>query len=200
MKRWRLSAIGLVLALLAVLGTDVALTDTDSMRVRWDIVSVDVSTTPPTVKPGGKASALAEDGSRITLTGRGTFMPQVPEHVTGRGTWETFAPDGTTRTGHGTYRVTRLVHWKEAEGDPPPANNEIGRREDARAGLVVLQIKYSNGETGTLVVSCHLVRSPATVFEGITASMGFVDYWQREAPSDDPFIDANRTLFHVRRL
>ncbi len=37
--------------------------------------------------------------------------------------------------------------------------------------------------------------SPDSVFEGITASKGFVDYWNREAPV--PGIDASRTLFHI---
>ena len=37
--------------------------------------------------------------------------------------------------------------------------------------------------------------SPDSVFEGITASKGFVDYWNRAAPV--PMVDDNRTLFHV---
>jgi hypothetical protein len=37
--------------------------------------------------------------------------------------------------------------------------------------------------------------SPDTLFEGITASKGFVDYWNRAAPV--PNVDGNRTLFHV---
>jgi len=49
-------------------------------------------------------------------------------------------------------------------------------------------------------VSCHLPgagppTTPETVFEGITATKGFVAYWNREAPL--PGVDANRTLFHV---
>ncbi|MDP8927447.1 MAG: hypothetical protein M3O70_02435 [Actinomycetota bacterium] len=198
MNRWRLSAFGLILALIAVLGmTDVAFTHED-LTFRWDIVSVDITTKPPTVRPGGKASARAQDGSKITLTGKGTFKPEEPERVTGGGKWATFASDGK-RTAHGTYEVTRLVHWKQAPGTAPEMKDKIGRRKDARAGLAVLQIEFSNGESGTLVVSCHLVGTPDSVFEGITASMGFVDYWQREAPSDDPFVDANRTLFHLQR-
>ncbi len=44
-------------------------------------------------------------------------------------------------------------------------------------------------------MSCHLVDTPDSVFEGVTASKGFVDYWNREAPA--PGIDADRTLFHI---
>jgi hypothetical protein len=56
---------------------------------------------------------------------------------------------------------------------------------------------------GILVVSCDLpgnpppgpAGSPHSIFEGITASKGFVDYWNRAAPV--PKVDGNRTLFHV---
>ena len=43
----------------------------DETRVRWDIISVDFST--GTLSAGGIASALANDNSKITLTGSGTF-------------------------------------------------------------------------------------------------------------------------------
>src|SRR5262249_42164822 len=39
--------------------------------MRWDIISVDFAT--GTVSAGGVASAFANDGSKITLTGNGTF-------------------------------------------------------------------------------------------------------------------------------
>jgi hypothetical protein len=71
----------------------------------------------------------------------------------------------------------------------------IGDRADSRAGLAILRISYSDGSRGTLTVSCHLQGTPASVFEGITASKSFIDYWSREA--DVPGVDANRTIFHV---
>ena len=39
--------------------------------------------------------------------------------------------------------------------------------------------------------------TPNTVFEGITASKSFVDYWNRVAPV--PNVDGNRTVFHTAR-
>jgi hypothetical protein len=134
--------------------------------------------------------------SRIMLTGSGTFNPEDEDEVTGGGTWKTEGPVGA---GNGTYDVTGLVHWTVAAGTPPPLTDEIGDPADARAEFVVLSVHYSNGMDGIVVVSCHLVGTPDTVFEGITASMGFVDFWNREAPQDEPFVDANRTLFHVVR-
>jgi hypothetical protein len=40
-----------------------------------------------------------------------------------------------------------------------------------------------------------LVGSPAAIFEGVTATKGFVDYWNREKPVMG--VDGNRTNFHV---
>jgi hypothetical protein len=42
-----------------------------------------------------------------------------------------------------------------------------------------------------------LAGTPVTVFEGITASKGFVDYFNSQVPI--PLVDANRTLFHGRQ-
>jgi hypothetical protein len=87
---------------------------------------------------------------------------------------------------------------------PPFRDNITGHAEDARAGLAFQRVAYSNGSKGVLVVSCHAaVGSPDSIFEGITASMGFVDFWNREAPTGTPpFVtgaNENRTQFHVLR-
>src|SRR6267143_14991 len=42
-------------------------------RYRWDIPHLSLSNGVPTVSAGGTASALAQDGSEITVTGFGTF-------------------------------------------------------------------------------------------------------------------------------
>jgi len=52
------------------------------------------------------ASALAQDGSEITVTGFGTFTVGDAD-VTGGGTWTTVAADGVTVTGMGNFLVTR---------------------------------------------------------------------------------------------
>ncbi len=168
--------------------------DRDHAKFRWDIVSIDFGA--GTVSAGGVAAALAHDGSQIVIKGSGTFQPDRPRRVTGGGEWQTFGPGGAP-TGSGSYEVTRLVSWVPAPGTAPPLTNTIGDPADARAGLVHLQIAYSDGSTGVLTVSCHLVGTPDSVFEGITASKGFVTYFDRVAPV--PGVDANRTLFHVVR-
>ncbi len=152
----------------------------DDISFRWDIISVDFST--GTLSAGGISSARANDCvplgstncSKITLTGSGAFVPGDSEEVTGGGTWQTFDNTGAFNSG-GNYKVTRLVRWQQAPGTPPLPHDNIGNLADSRAGLVVLRISYDDGSQGVLVVSCHLVGTPNTVFEGITASKGFVD-------------------------
>ena len=165
-------------------------------HMRWDIITVNFAT--GTASAGGVASARANlDLSKITLTGSGTFRsnPGNPQDVTGGGTWQTFDASGGS-TGSGSYTVTGLVSFIVAPGTFPLPHDNIGNSADVRAGLLVVRVAYSDGSEGTLVVSCHLTGTPDAVFEGVTASKGFVDYWNGEAPPAPPG-DANRTNFHV---
>jgi hypothetical protein len=185
--------------------------DRKENKYRWDIVHIS-SFNPVTAFEGGFASALANDGSKITVTGHGTFELREPREVTGGGTWTTFAPDGTTVTGTGTYRVKQLVRFDLAPGfqtgglvDNIPG--AIGDLTDQRGGLLFVKIAYSDGSGGVLAVSCHLnggpdfvarPASPASIFEGITASKSYTDYWNRVPPIGPPTpVDGNRTLFHI---
>ena len=60
----------------------------------------------------------------------------------------------------------------------------------------MLRNHYSDGKRGVLTVSCHLTGTSMAVFEEITATKGFVDYWKREAPPAPPG-NAKRTNFHI---
>ena len=193
-----LTLIAALVLLLSVSGAG-QVSASSAAHVRWDIISVNFGAS--TVSEGGLASALANDGSKITLTGNGTFVAPVggrgaSSAATGGGTWETFGASGAS-TGSGTYEVTGLVRWDIAPGVSPPLTDLIGDPDERAAGLATLTVAYSDGHRGVLVVSCHLVNTPDTVFEGITASKGFVDYFNRVAPPAPPG-DANRTLFHAR--
>src|SRR5437660_11485306 len=143
-------------------------------HMRWDIVSINFAT--GTASAGGIASARANDGSKITLTGSGTFRSNSgnPQDVTGGGTWQTFDASGGS-TGSGSYTVTDLVSFTLAPGTFPLQHDNIGdpNGADVRAGLLVVRVAYSDGSEGTLGVRCHLVGTPDAVFEGVTASKGF---------------------------
>jgi hypothetical protein len=173
----------------------VAAGEVRAQTVQWDIISVSFSPTGNTISPGGVASALANDGSQITVTGSGTFVVEKPTMVTGGGVWLTRDPLGTV-TGFGTYQVTEVLTFTEAPGTQAPTNiDNIGKIADFRGGVAVLRITYSDGSKGVLVVLCHPgVGGPATVPEGITATKGFVDYFYIVPPIAG--VDRNRTTFH----
>src|SRR5260370_37612497 len=85
-------------------------------HVRWDIISLNPATTPPTMSPGGVAFAAARNPSTLTikLTGSGTFIGPASggtsSAVTGGGAWGTFI--GTTQTGSGTDQGKGRVNWR----------------------------------------------------------------------------------------
>jgi hypothetical protein len=211
-RRFSISLILLVVPLVFALNARAAGDgDPAGTTYRWDIIKI-TSFNPLTVFEGGFASALANDGSKITVTGHGKFDPQELDEVTGGGTWTTIAPDGTTVTGSGTYQVQQLIRFTLAPGfanagtidNIPGAKSDLS---DHRAGLLFVRIAYSDGSKGVLVVSCRLPGgpdlvarppAPAPIFEGITASKGYVDYWNRVPPIGAPTpVDGNRTLFHI---
>jgi hypothetical protein len=167
-------------------------------HVRWDIISL--SLPGVTVNPGGEASAMDNIGDTITLTGTGTFVAPAggggtSSAVTGGGNWTITTGSGSSS---GTYEVTGLVRWEQAPGTFPGTADNIGSTADARFGLAVLRIEYNDGSHGILVLSCHGTGTPDSVFEGITASKDFVDFWQRVAPLGGPSgPNANRTSFHL---
>jgi len=183
---------------LAALTPSPALASEGGTRYRWDIVDIlkgCPDAPPPAATAGGKSSARTWTGQRITLTGHGTFRDRERVHhdVTGGGTWETFTSGGVSMA-NGTYRVTGFASFTLAPGTLP-IGDCIGRREDARAGLVGLRVDYSDGTDGTLDVSCRLAGSPGDMAEGVSVTKGMIAYDIHEEPA--PGVDGNRTLFHA---
>jgi hypothetical protein len=185
--------------------------DRDEVRFRWDLIHIGAFSPKVTGFEGGSDSALAQDGSKITLTGKGTFkVGGDSEDVTGGGAWETFSSAGAS-TGSGTYKVKRLLRFEPAPGFQ--STNVIdnignGTLADNQAGLAFFALRFSDGSRGVLAVSCHLnggpavvngvltpPGTPASVFEGITVSKAFTNYWNHVGPVGG--VDGGRTLFHV---
>jgi len=133
----------------------------------------------------GSASATAADGLKIIVTGSGTFVAPAggggtSSAATGGGTWETRdASDAVT--GSGNYTVTGLVRWERALASVPSIPGST-------AGLAILRVEYDDGSLGTLTISCRISNAQPGRFEGITASKGFVDFWNRVTSPN---------LFHV---
>lgn len=185
-RKWFL-AIGILLTSVGLAVS--ARTAHDDTTIRWDLISGDAQ---GNLRPGGQDSAGAADHSILTLTGSGTFQLGDPKDVTGGGTW-------TLGTSNGTYQVARLVRFTFAPCTVPTCvsgfggTDLVGNEKDARAGLVVLEIKYSDGDSGVLFVSCTLNGTPAAVYEGITASKGFVEFWDQSVNNSN----TNGTIFHI---
>jgi len=169
--------------------------------VRWDIIHLNPTTTPPTVSPGGVAGASARNPNTlsIALTGSGTFVAPASggtsSAVTGGGTWETFS-NGVS-TGSGTYEVRELVSW---QFDNFQSGAFIDQIDDGTRvnGNAVLRIEYSDGSEGVLGVGCHGPGADPGIVEGVIATKGYKTYWDAHAPVAGPFVDANRTIFHAR--
>ncbi len=168
--KWGLTARAVLTALM-ICGAPLAYDDAESIEaVRWDILSLNTTTTPFTLAPGGVAFAAARNPSSLTirLTGSGTFV--APEDggtsaaVTGGGTWATFA--GGTMTASGTYKVRRVVSWQFANLQSPSFIDLIDNGTRAN-GNAVLRIEYSDGSAGTLGVGCHGPGAPDGILEGV---------------------------------
>src|SRR5437773_2572524 len=121
MKRARGWLLGIVVGLFALSASG----EVRAQTVQWDIISIP-SFSPLTIMPGGAASALAADGSQISVTGSGTFVVEKPTTVTGGGVWLTRDPIGNV-TRFGTYQVTEVLTFSEAGGTVPPGSiDKIG--------------------------------------------------------------------------
>jgi hypothetical protein len=156
MKARGLLLLGLVIAVFSLLATDGKVRANDDTRFKWEISS---------------ASALAFDGSTITLTGSGTFAPGDDE-ATGGGTW-------TVSTGEsGTFQVKRLIRVDLTESVSG---------SNMRGGLAFFRVTYSDGSRGILAVSCRFPGTHDNVAEGSTASKGFVDYFNLQESHTPPF-------------
>jgi hypothetical protein len=161
-----------------------------AQHFRWDIIFFDSTLT---AQPGGVLSATAVDGSQITLTGTGTFVVPASGNgrsnsVTGGGTWATNNPSAS-----GTYEVEGLVRYDQARGTLAGTglSDGIGDINDTRAGLGIFSIIYSDGQRGILLVACALKGTPSILYEGASATKGFVNYFAPVLPGDP-----NATLFH----
>jgi hypothetical protein len=203
MRTTKWIAISLIALTFSCLGASrVSAEDGDGTKLRWDIFQLkDITATSATIAAGGISTSqatfypaqLAGDNSTITLSGSGTFTVDERHDVTGGGTWETAAADGTL-TGRGTYRVTELVFFQLGAGTlaGAPFIDALGNLDDTRAGLAVLRVDYSDGTNGMVVVVCNIAGPPAAI-EGTTATKGVVDYSNPLIPNGT----TGNTLFHV---
>ena len=198
----RFLRLGAVLTLSAVLVLSLASAASgEAKHARWDIISLVGGGFPGPANPGGVASALAPDNTKIRLTGSGTFVAPAGHNggsnaVTGGGNWTTFSASDAV-TASGTYEVKELVTFVFAnfQSQTPFLIDNIGDTNERANGTAVLRIEFSDGQSGVLVVGCHGPGAPAGIFEGIATTKGFKTYDRVQGPAGG--VDANRTIFHV---
>jgi len=76
-------------------------------------------------------------------------------------------------------------HWTGAVGASACIGSEHTRKH---GGTRDPAGQYDDGSAGTLTISCRISNAEPGRFEGVTASKGFVDFWNRVT---------SPTLFHV---
>ena len=201
-RRWQLGVLLTVGGLVVLLAAFVPAASGKAKHARWDIISLVGGGFPGPANPGGVASALAPDNTKITLTGSGTFVAPAGHNggsnaVTGGGNWTTYNATGVV-TGSGTYTVKELVSFVFAnlQSQTPFLIDNIGDTNERANGTAVLRIEYSDGSQGVLTVGCHGPGAPDGIFEGIATTKGFKTYYNVQAPVGG--VDANRTIFHIR--
>jgi hypothetical protein len=102
-------------------------------------------------------------------------------------------------TGSGTYEVKGLVKFDVAPGTFPLKFDNIGNPLDIGCSNPGIAADHENPRLATRGVADAKKHEacPDNVFEGITASKGNVDYWNRELAPDNPPGNTDRTAFHV---
>jgi hypothetical protein len=165
--------------------------------VRWDLLSVDFTTTPFTLKTGGVCNASIDADNKIQFSGFGYFVAlpsgEPTNAVTGGGTWTTTGPLGGAS---GTFTVLELLNWQIAiSPNPPMLTDTIADASKSTGGNAFLRIQYSDGSQGILGIGCSAADTIEGILEGVIATKGYLTYWNREAPT--PGVDGDRTLFHV---
>jgi hypothetical protein len=148
----KLAALGMSIAAVALAATPVQASDANGNHAAYTWV-VGATT--------GTATAMAPDGSTITLKGHGTLMAGPGGTATGGGTFTTSADGG------GTWAATSVQGF--VSYGPAPAGFPIA---GATGGETKLRVTLSNGETGVLTIICVLGSPPAGKMEGIELVLG----------------------------
>jgi hypothetical protein len=105
-------------------------------------------------------TALAPDGSTITMSGEGTLTAGPSNTASGGGSYS------LSTGGSGTWSVTGVQGFVSyGEGIPQGLPGTFG-------GETKLRISLDNGTSGVLTITCLLGMPPAGKMEGITVILG----------------------------
>jgi len=146
----KLAAIVVSLAAVGVASTPALATDANGNHAayRW-VVATD--------------TAMAPDGSTITMTGHGTLMAGPESSATGGGTFKNSAGVSGTWTALAVEGFVSYGTRLPGSNFPPPP---------ATGGMTKLRVALSNGQTGVLTIFCVIGSPPPPVMEGINLVLG----------------------------
>ncbi len=124
--------------------------------------------------PFGPAESFAADGSRILISGSGTFsIGNGPKAVTGGGTFQLLDASGE-EIASGTWTITHLrgyVDYGGVEGFP-----------QFRGGKLTLTIELDGLGKGRLVIYCLDGSPPPSKMEGVLVDVGSMHFAAVEVP------------------
>jgi hypothetical protein len=123
----------------------------------------------------GSDTALAADGSTITMAGSGTWTAGPGNTASGGGTYS------LSSGGSGTWSVSGIQGFVSyGEAIPQGLPGGFG-------GEVKLNITLSNGSSGVLTITCLLGSPPAGKGEGITVVLGKDGQYTKQDGGDNIF-------------
>jgi hypothetical protein len=129
------------------------------------------------VPAGSSDTAVAPDGTTVTLKGSGTFTAGPGNTASGGGTYS-FSSGGS---GHWTVTgVQGFVSYGSGAAQGLPKN--------LTGGEVKLNITLDNGSTGVLTIYCLLGSPPAGKEEGITLILGSGGQFTKQDGGNTVFI------------
>jgi len=121
-------------------------------------------------------TAIAPDGSTITMKGQGTLTAGPDNAASGGGTYS------LSTGGSGTWTATGVLGFVSYGPAAPPLPSILF------GGETKLNIRLSNGETGVLTIFCVLGSPPPSKEEGITVILGAAGQFTKQDGGNTIFI------------
>lgn len=113
----------------------------------------------------GPMVSLARDGSRIEISGSGSFsIGEGPKSVSGGGTFQIF-DSGNDLVASGSWTMTHLRGFVDYGGFPPPD-------DDLRGGTLEAEINLAGLGKGSLWIICLVGEPPPSKAEGVLVKVG----------------------------
>jgi len=121
-------------------------------------------------------TAIAPDGSTITMKGQGTLTAGPDNAASGGGTYS------LSTGGSGTWTATGVLGFVSYGPAAPPLPSILF------GGETKLNIRLSNGATGVLTIFCVLGSPPPSKEEGITVILGAAGQFTKQDGGNTIFI------------